>query len=234
MSTLSTFYVRLKAMMFPNWAKNILFLLVYMISGLVLVIIIEGLLSGTELLLLNTVIERAVVHMRTPFLTTILVTVTRIGEPFVLASAAALIAVILFIRGRFYDAVLFITTLVVAIISLTVLKNTFQITRPGSDIVSSNGWSFPSGHATIATTFFFMLAHSFFGRMKTLLGKINLILGSILGAGAISFSRLYLGAHWTLDILAGVALGLLSVSFTVLIFSIFIENKRSLRNRISS
>jgi len=50
--------------MFPTWAKNILFLLVYMISGLILVIIIEDLLSGTQLLPLNTAIESAVVgHM---------------------------------------------------------------------------------------------------------------------------------------------------------------------------
>ena len=220
-------------MMFPNWAKNILFLLVYMISGLVLVVIIEGLLSGTELTPLNTVIERAVVHMRTPFLTTILVAVTRLGDPFFLSSATALIAVLLIIRGRHYDAVLFVATLIVTVVSLAVLKNTFQITRPGSGLIDVNGWSFPSGHATVATTFFFMLAHTFFGRIKTAGGKTVLILGSIFAAALIYFSRLYLGAHWTLDILAGVALGLLSVSFTVLVFSIFIGDKRSLRNRIS-
>ena len=220
-------------MMFPNWAKNILFLLVYMISGLVLVVIIEGLLSGTELTPLNTVIERAVVHMRTPFLTTIMVAVTRMGDPFVLASAALLTAVLLFMRGRRYDAALFIAALIVTMISLTVLKNTFQIVRPASPIYEANGWSFPSGHATIATAFFFMLAYSFFDRMKTLRNKTILILGSIFGAALIYFSRLYLGAHWTLDILAGIALGLLSVSFTVLIFSVFIGDRRSLRNRIS-
>ena len=221
-------------MIFPNWAKNILFLLVYMISGLVLVIIIEGLLSGTELIPLNTVIERAVVHMRTPFLTTMLVTVTRLGNPFILSFAATLIAALLIMRGHSYDAILFVVALIIAIISLTVLKNTFQITRPGSEIVDVNGWSFPSGHATIATAFFFMLAHSFFGRMRTLGNKVVLILGSIFGVALICFSRLYLGAHWTLDILAGIALGLLSVSFTVLLFNVFIENKRSLKNRISS
>ena len=220
-------------MMFPNWAKNILFLLVYMISGLVLVVIIEGLLSGTELTPLNTVIERAVVHMRTPFLTTIMVAVTRMGDPFVLASAALLIAVLLFMRGRRYDAVLFIAALIVTVVSLTVLKNTFQIVRPASPIYEANGWSFPSGHATIATAFFFMLAYSFFEKMKTLESKTILILGSIFGAALIYFSRLYLGAHWTLDILAGIALGLLSVSFTVLIFSVFIGDRRSLRNRLS-
>ena len=220
-------------MMFPNWAKNILFLLVYMISGLVLVIIIEGLLSGTELIPLNTIIEQAVVRMRTPLLTTALVTVTRLGNPFILSSTAVLIAVLLVMRGRSYDAALFITALIVAVISLTVLKNTLQITRPGSEIVDVNGWSFPSGHATVATAFFFMLAYSFFSRMKTLGHKTVLILGSILGAALICFSRLYLGAHWTLDILAGVALGLLSVSFTALLFNVFIGDQRSLRNRIS-
>ena len=219
--------------MFPNWAKNILFLLVYMISGLVLVIIIEGLLSGTELTPLNTVIERVVVHMRTPFLTTILVTVTRLGNPFILSSATVFIAVLLIIRGRVYDAALFVTALIIAVVSFTILKNTFQITRPGSELVAVNGWSFPSGHATVATAFFFMLAHTFFGKMGTLKGKISLILGSISGAVLICFSRLYLGAHWTLDILAGIALGLLSVSLTVLMFNVFIGERRSLRERIN-
>ena len=220
-------------MVFPNWAKNILFLLVYMISGLVLVIIIEGLVSGTELIPLNTAIERVVTLMRLPVLTTLMVVVTKIGNPAVLLSAAALIAVLLVLRGRFYDAVLFVFAIALAVISLTILKNTFQISRPNSEFLNFDGWSFPSGHATVATAFFFSLAHCFFGSIKSLGGRIFLIVGSIIGATLISFSRLYLGAHWTLDILAGVALGLLSVSFTVLMFNVFIENKRSLRNRIN-
>lgn len=219
-------------MIFPNWAKNIVFLLVYMISGLILVIIIDGLLSGTELIPLNTFVEGAVIHMRTPFLTTILVVVTRLGDAFFLSSATAFIAVILVLRRRYYDATLFVVAVVVSVISLTVLKNTFQIMRPGSEIINVSGWSFPSGHATVATAFFFMLTLSFFGRMKTLQGKIVLVSGSILAAALICFSRLYLGAHWTLDILAGIALGLLSVSFTVLVFGVFIGDKRSWRNRI--
>ncbi|MBI2086819.1 MAG: phosphatase PAP2 family protein [Candidatus Zambryskibacteria bacterium] len=221
-------------MMFPNWAKNILFLLVYMISGLILVIIIEGLLSGTDLIPLNTAIESAVVHMRAPLLTSFLVLVTKISDPFLLSSLAVLIAALLIMRRNVYDAVLFLSAIIVAIISLTVLKNIFQITRPVSDIYSANGWSFPSGHATVATAFFFLLSLTFFSRMKTAGRKVALVLGSILAAVLISFSRLYLGAHWTLDILAGIALGLLSVSFTVLMFSVFVENKRSLRNRINS
>lgn len=215
--------------MFPNWAKNILFLLVYMISGLILVIIIEGLLSGSDLTPLNTAIESVVVHWRTPLLTTALVWVTHIGNPFVLACVALFISVMLAVKKNHYDAILFLTALMVAVISLTVLKNLFQISRPVPDIYKADGWSFPSGHATMATAFFFLLVHIFWGKVRTVRGKTLLTAGSVLGALVIAFSRLYLGAHWALDILAGVALGLLSVSFTILMFNIFLSERRSFR-----
>src|SRR3989344_6066853 len=218
---------------FPNWAKNILFLLVYMISGLVLVIIIGGLLSGSDLEPLNAVIESAVVHMRTPILTTLLVWITRIGNPFVFASVAVFISVILVVKRNAYDANLFLTALIVTVVSLTILKNVFQISRPVSDIYAAYGWSFPSGHATLATSFFFLLPYIFFGKMKSLRSKTILIIGSIVGTLLICFSRLYLGAHWTLDILAGIALGLISVSLTILLFNIFLEENRSLRKRLN-
>lgn len=218
--------------MVPNWAKNILFLLVYMISGLVLVIIIEGLLSGSDLLPLNTVIEQVVVHTRTPLLTSFLVWMTRIGNPFVFASIAVLLSILLITKGYVHDALLFIVTLTVSVVSLTVLKNVFQISRPISDIYSIEGWSFPSGHATVATTFFFLLCYIFFSKVKTVANKTILVSGSILATLLICFSRLYLGAHWTLDVLGGVALGFLSVSFVVLIFNVFFSHHRSVRRMI--
>ena len=204
-----------------------------MISGLVLVIIIEGLLSGTDLIPLNTAIENVVVEMRSPYLTTFLVRVTQIGNPFLLSSVAVFLAILLISKGHRYDAALFLSALIVAAISLTALKNIFQITRPVSDVVSAAGWSFPSGHATMATTFFFLTSYIFFGKIRTAKNKTLLLLGSILGALLICFSRLYLGAHWTLDILAGIALGLLSVSFTVLIFNLVFGEHRSVRKRIN-
>ncbi|MGB3922056.1 MAG: phosphatase PAP2 family protein [Minisyncoccia bacterium] len=219
-------------MIFPNWAKNILFLLVLMISGLLLIIIIEGLISGNELIPLNTAIESAITRMRTPLWTNFFVAVTKIGNPFVLTFASALMAFFLILRGRLYDAALFVTALVIAIVSLVVLKETFQIARPASDLLATEGWSFPSGHVAVATAFFFMFAYSFYGKMKTIRHKTILILSSFTATLLISLSRLYLGAHWTLDVLAGIALGLLSVSFTILVFSLFLDGRRSFRDRL--
>ena len=219
-------------MSLPIWAKNILFLLVYMISGLILAIIIEGLISGSDLLPLNTAIESAMVAIRTPILTTFMVKFTTLANPFVFASAAVALAVFLIIKKDFYEAALFLVTLVITVISLTVLKNFLQITRPVSDIYAVEGWSFPSGHTTLATAFFFLLSYIFVDKMQTARQKWILISISFVGVGLAALSRLYLGAHWALDVLAGIALGLMSVSFTVIIFNLIFGESRTLRRRI--
>ncbi len=217
----------------PIWAKNIIFLLVSMISGLILAIIIEGLLSGSDLLPLNTAIESAVSAVRTPFVTSFMVFVTRLANPFLFSCAAVVLAVFLILKRDHYDAALLLAALIVTVVSLTMLKNILQISRPASGIFPVEGWSFPSGHTTLATAFFFLLSYIFFEKMKTNRDKTLLIVGSCLGVFLAVFSRLYLGAYWALDVLAGTALGLMSVSFAVLMFNLFFGESRSLRRRIS-
>ncbi len=75
------------------------------------------------------------------------------------------------------------------------------------------GWheetsSFPSGHAAFAFSYFVVLSKAF-GRRKTFLGAALLI----------AFTRLYLGQHYPLDVIAGVGFGLLAGSLTNLIYS---------------
>jgi undecaprenyl-diphosphatase len=220
-------------MTLPIWAKNILFLLVYMISGLILAIIIEGLLSGSDLLPLNTAIESAMSAVRTPILTSFMVNFTNVANPFLFASAAVALAIFLIVKKDFYEAALFLAALVVTVLSLTVLKNFLQISRPVSDVYAADGWSFPSGHTTLATAFFFLLSYIFMDKMRTARQKWALIAVSIVGVALAVLSRLYLGAHWALDVLAGLALGLMAVSFTVLVFNIFLGESKTLRRRLN-
>lgn len=216
---------------FPNWAKNILFLIVYIFSGLSLILIINGLVTGEGLTPFNTAVEEAMNHLRTPLLTSVMIVITNIGSPLVLCFFAIILGIILLLHRDTYDTLLYLVSIALAVVSFSVLKNSFHIARPGGGLVSLSGWSFPSGHATVATAFFFATAYSFFGWSKSWLARTGLILFCIVAASLISFSRLYLGAHFALDVLAGISLGLLSVSFTALVFNIFLDERSLLRRR---
>ncbi|MDB5266841.1 MAG: phosphoesterase PA-phosphatase related protein [Parcubacteria group bacterium] len=218
-------------MLFKNWAKNLLFLLVYIFSGIALVTIIEGVVTGSELTPFNTAAEEVVSHFRTPLLTNIMVFVTNAGSPFFLSIAAIFLAIFIVLHRDTYDAMLYVVSMALALISFTLLKNMLHLPRPTGGLIHLSSWAFPSGHATIATAFFFATAYSFFDRFKSALWKTVLVAVSIAAAALVCFSRLYLGVHSALDILAGISLGLLCVSFTVLVFNIFLEERRSLRKR---
>lgn len=67
-----------------------------------------------------------------------------------------------------------------------------------------HSWAFPSGHTTssFAATSGVMLS------ARRLLGKVPLWgWGMLALAGAVSYSRLYVGVHWPTDVLAGMVLG---------------------------
>ncbi len=90
-----------------------------------------------------------------------------------------------------------------------VLKAGFAVPRPPLvlpagkvillDGLPKNG-SFPSGHAMAATTLAVMIWHGA-GKSAALGGMLAL------GAGLVMLSRLAIGVHWPLDVLAGAALG---------------------------
>jgi undecaprenyl-diphosphatase len=68
------------------------------------------------------------------------------------------------------------------------------------------GASFPSGHAAGSFAVFTYLAVILFARRpRATAASVSAALFAL--ASAISFSRIYLGAHWTTDVLAGAALG---------------------------
>ena len=90
----------------------------------------------------------------------------------------------------------------------TFLKNFFHIPRPYTysdvkqiDIDTGYGYSFPSGHAQLSTTFAGMFYVVFRKKWMCIVGVVLIIL--------TGFSRMYLGVHTPVDILCGISIGLL-------------------------
>ncbi|MBR6523241.1 MAG: phosphatase PAP2 family protein [Clostridia bacterium] len=90
----------------------------------------------------------------------------------------------------------------------TFFKNLFHIPRPYTysdvrqiDVNTGYGYSFPSGHAQLSTTFAGMFSAVFRKKWMYIAGIILVIL--------TGFSRMYLGVHTPADILCGIGVGLL-------------------------
>lgn len=84
-------------------------------------------------------------------------------------------------------------------------------TRPdeGFALITQGGYSFPSGHATMAVLFFGMIWYGCITAHKKWWQRIGftLFFGGIIFF--ISISRVYLGVHWASDVIGGWSLGAL-------------------------
>lgn len=87
------------------------------------------------------------------------------------------------------------------------IKLAFQRSRPllEQPLVTLTSYSFPSGHAA-ATTVLYGLAACYAMRRTQRVGlRVAVLLAALTMVALVSFSRVYLGAHYLSDVLAGCA-----------------------------
>ena len=97
------------------------------------------------------------------------------------------------------------------------LKRILQRPRPTEyRIIEETGYSFPSGHSMISMAFYGYLIYLIYKYVKNKYVKVgSIVLLSILIC-AIGISRIYLGVHYTSDVLGGF---LIAVSYLVIFTS---------------
>ena len=109
------------------------------------------------------------------------------------------------------------SNLVIVTILNQLLKAILQRPRPTEyRIVEETGYSFPSGHSMVSMAFYGYLIYLIYKYVKNKYIKwISIVLLSILLC-SIGISRIYLGVHYTSDVLGGF---LISMSYLVIYIS---------------
>ena len=154
-------------------------------------------------------------HFISNSLTPIVKIITFFGS----ATWIVIFTIILFviIRNKRQNILLGTNLCIVTIIN-QILKHIFKRSRPTEfRIIDESGYSFPSGHSMVSMAFYGYLIYLVYKNIKNKYLKWILIIVLSILIILIGISRIYLGVHYTSDVLGGY---LLSVSYLVLFIHI--------------
>ena len=132
--------------------------------------------------------------------------VTYGGNAIVLGVAVLGAALVLLRRGRMNDAALLVVAFGGAVVVNGALKLLFHRPRPELAFVHLDTYSFPSGHAAASAATFTAVAW-LIGRRRTTSMRVVVAVAAAAAICVVGFSRLYLGAHYLSDVLAGITFG---------------------------
>ncbi len=178
--------------------------------GWILGSLIQDVVGGDDSVRIDVPVARYLAAHRVGWLTTTMSDLTVLGSSTVLI---ALVAVVGIVVRRRTDRWSVMTNLLLglggAIVLCDLIKPLVGRARPqiGAVVAVAPGYAFPSAHTTQTTAVAVTLAMLSAAAMDRWSRKVAVWCAAVVVCLVVGFSRLYLGVHWTTDVLAGYALG---------------------------
>jgi len=155
--------------------------------------------------------------LRTPLGDKIMVFMTSLGDGVVVAAVTVAVALYLFARKAWRRGTGFIIAMAGTALFVPLFKLMLHRSRPIELYAGADAYSFPSGHATLTAVLFgicaVLVAHDLNRWAKASIFTVTATFVITIG-----FSRVYLGAHWMSDVLAGLLFGTAMVSAFAFVF----------------
>jgi membrane protein DedA with SNARE-associated domain/membrane-associated phospholipid phosphatase len=137
------------------------------------------------------------------------------GPAMIILGAFALFALI--INNRDFSALILVFGMASGELFAALIKEIFDRPRPIPLFPGLNtiGASFPSGHAFSALLFYGLVVYFLIGTTRNWRAKIIFVFIGSFVVLLVGFSRIFLGVHWTSDVLAGFTLAALWLTFLI-------------------
>jgi membrane-associated phospholipid phosphatase len=171
---------------------------------------------------------RSVIHdFASPGLTALMRFVTNLGDwQVVMIATLCLLAYLWYRRDNTHILVALVTMMGAGILDAS-LKFAFHRTRPDPFFIPKpSTYSFPSGHALISLCFYGLLAGTLTHDQRSKWQRGLVWTAAALFITLIGLSRVYLGAHWPSDVLAGYAAALIWMG-AVRVMAVRLEHRRT-------
>ncbi|MFP5318758.1 MAG: bifunctional DedA family/phosphatase PAP2 family protein [Acidimicrobiia bacterium] len=172
--------------------------------------VVQDVISGRGAVHVDGPITRALLDRQVDWLSDVMQFVTDLGGWLVLAVTVVVVG----LAARHYTSSwrpLLVLTVALAggVLLSDMVKSLVARPRPtlAAVVVPGEGFAFPSGHATYAIAVYGGLAYLAAGWLRSWPAKVAAWTVAIAVVLLIGFSRVYLGSHWTTDVLGGYALG---------------------------
>lgn len=165
-------------------------------------------MGGQYLAAFDATVTAWVRALESPGMTTLMRGATALGSPMVLTLFCVISLTFFYRRGHRWEPIALLVSLVGGWAWDEVLKRAFHRLRPpGPWLAPAGGFSFPSGHSTVAVGFYGVLTYFLVTLVvskpwRPLVASLGTLVILLVG-----ISRIYLGVHYPSDVLGGFALG---------------------------
>ena len=144
-----------------------------------------------------------------PWLQNAMINLSALGSTPVLVLVTVLAAGLLALRGSGRVALMMIGSCAAGAVVMTQLKQLIGRARPDAlpDSIVVHGLSFPSGHASMSALVYLTLGALLASTRGDHAERLYVVGVAVVLAGLVGLTRVYLGAHWATDVIAGWTFG---------------------------
>ena len=174
--------------------------------------LVDDVTDGEGIAVVDHPVASFVAGHRTPALTSVMGAASSVGGPVGMAVLALVAGLLLGAAWRSWTPVVALAVTTVGVTGLTmVFKAALGRARPpvAQAVAAADGYGFPSGHAATAAAVCAAIAWLCSLRIRSWPGRVAVQAAAAMVAALVGISRVYLGVHWTTDVIGGWSFGVL-------------------------